>query len=301
MNGTFSISMVRVLAVGTLLFAAFPGSAQTNRPVVAPPTPPKPMLRSPVDSFRTLLVMPSSERRAQLASRPPEIREKLLAKVQEYLQLTPEERELRLKATELRWYLQPLLKSPATNRAEQLQLVPENLRELVAARISLWDRFPPAVQQIMLTNQVGTDYVVTGIRTNTPPLPMLKIRERLHERYNQLFDLTAVEKEKVLATLSDAERRQMEKTLAAFAQLTPEQRRNCVRSFSRFASMSPDEQQEFLRNVERWSQMTAAERQSWRELVSNAPKIPPLPALTRRLPPLPRHSPPAATHTTNGG
>lgn len=301
MKPAHSIFLSGSLAILWLLTrAAVP--AQTNRVLPAPPTPPVPVLKSPVDSFRTLLVMPSAERRAQLASRPPEVRQKLLDKVQEYQALSPEERELRLKATELRWYLQPLMRSPATNRPAQLEMIPDSLRDLVAVRITQWDKMPPAIQQMMLTNQVGPNYLVSGSPTNMPPLPMAKIRGKLQERFNQLFELTPAEADKVLATLSEAERRQMEKTLAAFEKLTPAQRQQCVVSFSRFASLDGGEQQEFLKNAERWAQMTPAERQSWRELVSNAPRLPPLPELTRKLQSLPRppHKP-AGTPSTNGG
>lgn len=259
-------------------------------------------MRSPVDSFRALLVMPTAERRVQLATRPADVREKLVAKVNEYQGLSPEERELRLKATELRWYLKPLMSSPATNRVMQLAALPEELRELIGERIAQWDRFPPAVQQMMLTNQAGPTYFSSGTATNFPPSPVTKIRSGLQDRYNRLFELTAGEKEKVLATLSAAERRQMEKTLEAFAKLNLVQKRQCVVSFTRFSGLSLTAQQEFLRNAEHWSQMPAAERQAWRELVSTAPKLPPMPNLTRTPPPLPRRpNKPGGAFSTNGG
>ena len=121
--------------------------------------------------------------------------------------------------------------------------------------------------------------------------------------YNRLFELTAAEQENVLATLSEAEQRQMQKTLQAYERLTPQQRAQCVRSFAKFAELPSAERQEFLKNAERWAQMTPAQRQSWRELVSTAPNIPPLPQLTiQRPPPLPpglRQNP--TPPTTNGG
>jgi len=285
-----------------MAFGSVGGFAQTNPVVSAPVTPPVPLIRSPVDSFRALLLMPSAERREQMATRPSEVQQKLVAKVREYQALSPDERELRLKATELRWYLKPLLTLPATNRAKQLELVPENLRELVGARINQWDKFPPAVQQMMLTNEAAPDYIVTGRSTSTPPLPTEALRVHLKSRFSRLFELTATEQAVVLATLSEAERKQMEKTLLAFESLTTEQREQCIVSFARFRSMSAQEQQDFLKNAERWSQMTAEERQSWREVVSRAPRVPPLPALLSKPPGLPR-----STHrvldatTTNGG
>ena len=285
------------------LLISLPAVANTNAQFTPPPVPPVPTMKSPVDSFRTLLVMPAADRTEHLSTRSAEVQKKLVEKIREYQALTADERELRLKATELRWYLKPLMTVPATNRDAQVKLIPENLREMVASRISVWDKLPPAIQQRILTNQQAATYITLG-----PPMPpgipspADKIRTSLQHRFNQLFELTPSEKEKILATLSDAERRQMEKTLETFGKLNPSQRRQCITSFTKFAGMSPTERQEFLKNAQRWPEMSAAERQSWRELVSAAPKMPPLPLITIKHPPLPvnpRKTP--ASVTTNGG
>ncbi len=291
-------------ALGLLLGRGAGFCAGTNAAPALPPLPPPAIMRSPVDAFRSLLVMPAADRKAQLAARPPEVRQRLLDIIREYQSLTPEARDLRLKATELQWYLKPLMTASPTNRAAQLETIPENLREMVAVRLKQWDAFPSGIQRLMLTNQAGAEYFVSGTATNNfPPTPSGLIHNRLLDRYNRLFELTADEKEKVLASLSEAERRQMQKTLQAYERLTPQQRAQCVRLFAKFSELSSPERQEFLKNAERWAQMTPAQRQSWRELVSAAPNIPPLPQLTiKRPPPFPpglrkNPNPP----TTNGG
>src|SRR6478609_1586095 len=256
---------------------------RTNSTMAVFPKPPAPILRSPVDSFRGLLLLPAPERQKQLAARPPAVREQLLVKIREYQNLTPEERELRLKATELRWYLKPLMALPPTNRADRLATVPTNMLAMVQARLEQWDQFSPVVQQMLLTNQHGASYLASGGTANLyPPLPGEKVRQKLQERFERIFEFTPAEKEKVLATLSDVEQRQMQKTLSDFEKLSPGQRMQCVRSFAKFSGMSPVERQEFLKNAERWAQMTPAERQSWRYLVNAAPQLPPLPQLISR-------------------
>jgi hypothetical protein len=290
--------------LGMLWLATNLAAAPTNR--VAFPLPPAPVVRSPVDSFRALLVMPIQERRTNLAARPAETRERLLAKIREYQGLTAEERELRLIATELRWFLKPLMTLPLTNRSAELATIPTNLLEMVQARLEQWDKLSPAVQRMMLTNEHGATYLASGSAAKLyPPLPSDRVRQKLQDRFEQLFELTSAEKEKVLATLSEPEQRQMQKTLEAFGKLTPAQRVQCVQSFAKFSSMSAAERQEFLKNATRWAQMTPAERQSWRELVSRAPEVPPLPTFTTRRPPLPPPFPPAGKKifapTNNGG
>lgn len=287
------------VAAGLMLFSVSV-LADTNRVIV---TPPLPTLKSPVDSFRALLALPTPERKHYLTNRTADVQKRLLEKIREYQALTPEERELRLTATELRWYLLPLMSSPATNRPAQLALIPPGPRELVVTRLHQWDQLPPAVQQRLLTNQQAVGYFA-GLEagTNSAASPAEQIRRKLQGRFNQLLELSAAEKEKALRSLSDAERQQMEKTLAAYGRLSPGQRQQCLVSFTRFATMSPAERQEFLKNAERWSQMSPAERQAWRELVSTAPIKPPRPVIMLPKPASPR-PPDSSTPSvvTNGG
>lgn len=280
---------VRIVVAGAVVWLALNGSptfADTNQVGL---TPPVPTLRSPVDSFRALLALPTAERKQFLTNRTVDVQQRLGEKIREYQALTPEERELRLTVTELRWYLLPLMSAPATNRPAQLDLIPPGPRELVAARLAQWDQLTPPVQQRLLLNQQTANYFAGGESgPHLPASPAEQIRRKLERRFNHLLELTPGEKEKVLQSLSDAERRQMENTLAAYGRLSPGQRQQCLRSFTRFTTMSPAERQEFLRNAERWSQMSPAERQAWRELVSTAPLKPPLPTLKLSPPPLPR-------------
>ena len=299
MNRALFNSIQLLLTTVGLVCLCTTASAQSN-PVL---TPPIPTLKSPVDSFRALLVMPTAERRQFLATRNTNVQERIVQKIREYQTLSPEQQHLRLTATELRWYLQPLMRSPATNRPAQLALIPENMREMVTDRLQQWDRIPFTVQQMFLTNEQAAGYLArVDAPTTDPTLPTVQIPKKMIDRINQLFDLTAGEKENVLVTLSDAERQQMEKTLEAFQILSREQRRQCLLSFKQLTEMSAPEQQEFLKNAERWSQMTPAQRQSWRELVSAAPNVAPAPLVkkaTAPIPVLPRKT--NASLATNGG
>ena len=125
--------MVSPLFAGTVAVAMSPTgltSTPTNTSSMA-------LLResSPVDFFRQLLAMRPAEREIFLTNRPPEIRKRILVKVNEYEALDPNTRELRLRATELRWYLMPLLRESPTTRAARLAQVPEDIRELVVDRL----------------------------------------------------------------------------------------------------------------------------------------------------------------------
>jgi hypothetical protein len=280
-----------------------------------PAVPPFPKMSSPVDTFRELLAMKLSDRKQFLTNRPPETQKRILAKVREYESLKPDERELRLRATELRWYLLPLMSLAPTNRAARLALVPEEQRPLVEDRLKQWDTLPSETQQELLSNEQTAEYfarleaAATGeqrekILSQLSPERQAKLqagmdrwrglseeqRQKKLRRFNEFFELTPVEKEKALNLLSDAERRQMEKVMESYASLNPAQRAQCLRSFGKFTGMSLGERLQFLKNAERWKLMTPTERESWRNLVKMAPLLPPQPNSAPRppAPPMPR-------------
>src|SRR5687767_12473843 len=96
-----------------------------GRTVPAPPLPPVPL------DFRQLLAMTPAEREKILATRSPQDRQLLEAKLKEYDALSPEQREARLKSLQLRLYLRPLMKMDHSNRVERLATIPEADRELI--------------------------------------------------------------------------------------------------------------------------------------------------------------------------
>jgi len=273
-----------------------------------------------VDFFRELLAMDPAARKLALTNRTPQVRERLLAKVREYELLPPEARELRLRATELRWYLVPLMKTPAAQRPPLDTSVPAELRPLVADRLQHWDLLPPDAQRELVENELALDYFSQvqspgaadpgRLAENLSPAQRQRLeadlarwramppaeRERIFEQVRRFFELTPREQEKTLSTLSAAERAQIDQTLRAFQGLPREQRAQCIRSFAKFAGLSAAERQQFLQNAERWSAMSPSEREAWRNLVRKLALAPPLPPgfVSGPLPPLPPGASPLA-------
>ena len=279
-----------------------PLSFPTNAPAFVLPPVPLPTLSSPVEIFRHLLTLTPAEQKQYFADRPVEFQRRILAKLREYESLRPNQRELRLRATELQWYLTPLLSVPATNRTLQLALIPESNRTLVAERLRLWDTLSPDAQAELLDNEVTLRYLTQiGSGAEDERQALLKsisparrakleagiarwrdipepLRQKMLAGFNQFFELTPAEQAKALDTLSEAERGQMEKVLGRFDKLPREQREACVKSFAKFTSLSLAERQQFLKNAERWRLMSPDERQAWRDLVEKLPpQLPTLP------------------------
>ncbi|HSU53295.1 MAG TPA: DUF3106 domain-containing protein, partial [Candidatus Dormibacteraeota bacterium] len=90
---------------------------------------------------------------------------------------------------------------------------------------------------------------------------------------------------KSLRTLSEADRKQLDKTLRKYQTLSPAQRAQCTQNFEKFTSLTLEERQQFLRNAEKWKLMTLDERQAWKDLVDRALLQPPTPYMVPPLPP----------------
>jgi len=297
-----------------------PGARPTAPPA---PVPPLPAARSPISFFRDLLAMDAAGREQALSNRAPAIRTLILAKVREYESLKPDERELRLRVTELRWYLRPLMSAPATNRPAQIALIPETYRQLVANRLTEWDKLSPEVQQGLLANADTIRYLteING-RSDQQRRQALEAitptgrtvleqgidkwasmsedeRQKMLKRFREFFELTPQEQQKVLDTVPGLDRGRIERTMRAFDKLPSDQRDQCIRSLQKFAGLSPAERQQFLKSAERWKLMSPSERQVWRELVRRLPPPlpPPLPPL--RASPRPRPSAPGVATNQN--
>jgi hypothetical protein len=291
--------------------AVFPCLAQpTPVPVAGPPLPP-----SPVAFFRELLELNSAERDRMLATRPEAQRPLIEAKLREYEALPPTERELRLRATELRWYLRPLLEIDPQQRAARVAQVPESLRSVVEQRLATWDRLRPDAQREFLESDGLLQYFlrlesaspaeqqVLKQRFGADRLPQLERqfhrwqalpphhRQRAAERFQQFFQLPSAEQEKTLEILPESERAQIEATLQTFARLPVAQRQATLDAFHRFSGMSAAERSEFLRNADRWKEMSPADRATWRRLVPQLPPMPPGMAGPPLPPTAPRPSP----------
>jgi hypothetical protein len=273
-----------LLCLGAAIFYSFLLPVQPANGAAAPAS-----VESPIAIFRELLGMSPQERSQAIAIRPVDVQKRILEKLNEYEILPNGLREQRLRETELRWYLRPLMDEPRTNRAARLALIPEDFRKLVEERLQLWDLLPPPLQQEWENNdlvagyfaQVGSAAFDTNEISGIPPdeLNRWKVmspeeRQKALAGFNKFFELPPEEKEKTLESVSDEERQQMKQTLDAFGKLTPAQRVQCIRSFEKFATMSLAERQQFLKNAEEWSKMTPEEREKWRQLVTVAPIMP---------------------------
>jgi hypothetical protein len=276
--------------------------------VVNPPIPP-----SPVEDFRRWLTMAEADREKELAGYPEEKQTVLRRKIAIYQAMRPADRDVRLQLLELRWYLQPLMSTAATNRGNYLGMIPVHLHESIRARLRHWDNLTESTRKEILADQkkreMALRYYVLPRRTviAPPPFPtdQAPVPPDLREHFRRwegkspsarakisthlatFFQMPREEQLEALNQFSEEDRKEMQKTLDAFGRLTPEARRACVNSFQKFATMSREERTSFLRNATRWQQLSAEDRAAWRELVEKVPPLPPVPLPTAPMPQAP--------------
>lgn len=255
--------------------------------------------RSPVERFRQLLLMPAADRARAVEAEPAMTREGLRAKLREYEALDPEERDRRLRVTQLRWYLVPLMQVVPTNRAPVLAVIPQDIRALVARRLEEWDLLAPGLQADVLRFESTLHYFVrlessgpeqrvamaAGLsedRRASMESTLEQFRglsevqqRRMFERFTALFLLGDAERERVLAGVPPGERSQLGATLEWFRGVPESDRRDWFAGFQAFAAMSRAERSVFLKQAERWKTMTSDERGVWRRMMASLPPVPP--------------------------
>jgi len=289
------------LGVFTLLNAAQPmPEGITESPALTSTQRNTRWLQPPTQIFRELLAMSPADREHALAGKLPAYREYLRGKLAEFELLTPEEREVRLRALQLRWHLVVLIRTPVDGRAARLQGLRSEDRALVEERIAAWDKLSAEAQRELMENQYTVDYLLqfdSGIgRRETilggiapeqrvrieadlvrfGELPQEK-RDRIYRNFQQFFELNDGERGRILAALPSPARVEMQKTITALNALPDDQRQRCLEALQRFTLMSTSEREQFLVNAERWQKMSQEQRQSWRQLVHQWPLEPPLP------------------------
>jgi hypothetical protein len=255
--------------------------------------------RNPIDYFRELLAMNAEEREAALAEKSARDRDMLTARLKEYEALSPADRELRLRLSQLRFYLVPLMTKTPCERMAGLNAVPAEDRRLIEERLRRWDALSPELQREVLENEWML-HTVLRFEANTPAeqkayleslpqhvrakmerrlsdwnaLPADR-RQRMLANFKGFFELNEREKAKLLSKLPATERVSTQRALQAFEKLPPDQRATCMKSLQKLMSWTPQQQAEWFKKADEWAKLSPAEQDAIRKLVTQMPPLPP--------------------------
>lgn len=318
--GLHAICLLALMAVVSPLAAATkeakpsPAANPGEAPAV-PSLPPPP--KSPIQFYRELLGASAADRDKLLEDKSPEHRQVIQRSLRVYDVLAADEREVRLRTMELRYYFNFVLRGPATNRAERVKTLPDLYRQPVTDRLAYWDKLTPDAQKQLLEYELvlrisgtRTNVAITGLSSNMyqwQSLPESR-RRQIEVSFARVFEMTEAERAAAMDAASrqftPAEREQMEEAMARFRALPKHQRDQALAGFQRFTQLSVEEKRQFFRSAELWEKMSPSERQKWRELVSKLPPMPPVPSGFGEppmppLPPLPRPIKPTVVATNS--
>lgn len=309
------------------VLAAMAQTTLPGAPLVSQDRPPLPQVAKPyTEFFRQLLTVTPAEQEQLLAAKPPAARQVLQRKLEEYKSLPAAERELRLRALDLRWYLTQLIALSPERRQEVLPQVPEEDRTLLEERLRQWDGLSPKLQRALRENEVAIRILCNpasqGLNlpsAHPPSLPSApgepsstdeamtrwkalpaERRQQIYNHFSSILELGEKERQETLRRMNNVERAQWLATVRAIAGLPKTERERCLQGFRQFATLSREQRDQFLRNVALWNQMSAGDQQVWRNLASQLPPPPPLPPSRQRprTPPLPPTSSSPVVKTT---
>jgi len=256
--------------------------AQEGVPLPKPPLVPR-LTPSPVEQFRTLLATNAAGREVWLANRSAPSRAAIEAKLREYNAMSVEERDQKLRASQLSWYLPALMRMPATNRATVLALIPEEDRKLIEMKLSLFTILPPSIQNQVLTNQNLIRMIEleqkNGARLTTESSEGKRLAEQVYPIWTNLLALPPANRAQPLSRLTAADRTNMEMSLSKFSKLSADERQQALAGFKKFAELSSAERETFLKSAKRWQSMSETERELWRKvagILHRAPAPPPM-------------------------
>jgi len=275
----------------------------------APKLPPHPLshpsaYRSPLEAFRKLLVMSPEQRQAELSKRSARSAKLLQRKLAEYDAMEPGLRELRLQATELGYYLNPLLTRSKKEREISLKHMPQKFASLIRVRLEKWDQLPREMKDGIRKNRwmmhavlrYGPKFAGSALAKRLPASTSRDAeehikawqsltpekQEQLLQSFNTFFSLNSDEQERVIARLPEYQRAKVFATLGEIQRLPEASRRECMNALQRFIAMDAKQRMAFFHNAEEWKKLSEVEKKSWRTVVKDFAKpapseFPPVP------------------------
>ena len=262
---------------------------------------------SPVEKFRLLLEASSSELNSELDTYPEETRSRIRLKITEYRKLSVEKRRQKLVATELRWYLPPLLNVDQETRDLHLKKLEPILANVIYQRLLTWDTLPEDLKSSSskssliighlskapslnppLPNPSASGTLASAAQPssqNTPSLPgapgnsgSVKASNPVsEERLQRLQAYFGMSQEAKNATLKDASLMSDSIFMSRlnWLETMPEQLWERVLShLIRFQELSAEEKKAFGQSIKTWNRLPQAEKQAMRNLVKRTPPFP---------------------------
>lgn len=232
---------------------------------------------SPISKFRTLLEWTPEERTQFVKKQPANVRQILERKILEYESLSDSQREFRLIATELHFYLEPLLIDNRDIDISTVQDIPDHLRKYIDQSVAFWNRIKPAHRDLLLAKKEAVSYLIS---ISSRLYDLEKLMPKPAPEWDNLYHFLQLPHKKQLSFMRASGIQpspEMSNLLKAFQGLEVEEKRNCAHAFVCYLSFPDQLKTRFVDGLAQWSEKKPSERSIWREIAGKYPKIRPVP------------------------
>lgn len=258
--------------------------------------------QSPVSHFRTILLKEKSERESFVIRQTPPVQSVLRRKIKEYEAMPATEREFRLTATELHYYLDPIFVDNRPVSTQSISGIPPHLKVYANRAVGFWNQLETAHRDLLLSKKEAVSYLV-GISYRSKTLESLTPKPS--KEWNGLYHfllLSEENQEKFCRYHGLQISPEMNELLGYLNKLDMEKRKRCAHAFVCYLSFPSDLKNRFQSGVNDWAAKKPYERSIWREIAGKYPKINPVPfppgmqsaagqqAATKAYPPFPTAS-----------
>jgi hypothetical protein len=232
---------------------------------------------SPIEHFRIVLNLSSEDLEKYILRQKPHVQPILRKKIEEYASLSRAEKDFRLRATELHYYLDSLLEHNSTVSLDSLPPLPESLKEEIMRAVHFWNNLSNAQRDLLFTKKATISYLVSLSRENVPPLPVN--RPAISPEWANMYHFLQLPYEKQKEFLGSDKLNQapkMGKVLEAFSKLSVDEKERCANALVCFLSFPRDLQDRVADGLTYWNSLDPSERTVWREIAGRSPAILPM-------------------------
>lgn len=232
--------------------------------------------KSPVAQFRDLLSYSEDQQRAFVIKQAPEIQSILSSKLDEYRNLPSAQREFKLVATELHFYLDPVLKSHENIDRTLFSQAPSHVQHYLNMAVEFWNGLSIPHRDLLLSKKAAVSYLISLSYKSGESQSYDPSKSEWDGLYSFLL-MPSDQQKAFLDSVDVNPSGTINKILTAFENLDEEERKRCAHAFVCYLSFPPQLKKQLNDGLHSWAEKPPIERSLWREIAEKYPKITPIP------------------------
>ncbi len=236
-----------------------------------------PRTASPISHFRQLLELNTQQREAIILRQEPSTRRILERKLEEYASLSEGEKEFRLFATELHFYLEPMIGRDSSIEKIPADRIPDSIIPHLRTAMDFWNQLPVSQRDLLLSKKKAITYLITLTYSSARLSAIVPEQSDEWESLNRFLALSLDKQKAFLNSYGLAGNTRIVQVLEKMASLSADQRDRSVHALTCYLSFPPAMKDRFMDGVHTWNSMKPTERTVWRQIADRYPRVKPAP------------------------